>query len=92
MAHIPYYSEQEVMYTPCGKIKRSNNMIMNYKQLVEHNKQFWDSFVDLKTVGWNTYSKALNAYTMNFFKEQLDIMDKAVEQTANAMKGKTNGK
>ena len=57
-----------------------------------YHKQFWDSFVDLKTVGWNTYSKALNAYTMNFFKEQLDIMDKAVEQTANAMKGKTNGK
>jgi hypothetical protein len=67
-------------------------MIMNYKQFVDHNKKFYDAFVDLKVVGWNTYSKALNAYTMNFFKDQLATMDEAVEKTAMIMKGEFNGK
>lgn len=67
-------------------------MIMNYKQLVDHNKKFYDTFVELKVVGWNTYSKALNAYTMNFFKDQLVTMDEAVEKTAMIMKGEFNGK
>jgi hypothetical protein len=65
---------------------------MNYKQFVDHNKKFYDAFVDLKVVGWNTYSKALNAYTMNFFKDQLATMDEAVEKTAMIMKGEFNGK
>ena len=67
-------------------------MIMNYKQFVDHNKNFYDAFVDLKVVGWNTYSKALNAYTMNFYKDQLATMDEAVEKTAMVMKGEFNGK
>lgn len=62
-------------------------MILNYKQLVDHNKDFWAAFVDLKTVGWKSYSKSLNAYTFNFFKEQLDTMDAAVEKTSHIMKG-----
>lgn len=62
-------------------------MIINFKQLVDHNKTFWDSFVDLKVVGWNTYSKALNAYTMNFYKDQLSTMDEAVVKSGKIMKG-----
>lgn len=67
-------------------------MIMNYKQLVEHNKKFYDAFVDLKVVGWNTYSQAFNAYTMNFFKDQLATMDEAVAKSALMMKGEFDGK
>jgi hypothetical protein len=62
-------------------------MILNFKQLVDHNKTFWDSFVDLKVVGWNTYSKAVNAYTMNFYKDQLTTMDEAVAKSSKIMKG-----
>ena len=62
-------------------------MIMNYKQLVDHNKKFYDAFVDLKVVGWNTYSQALNSYTMNFFKDQLATINEAVEKTSKIMKG-----
>jgi len=67
-------------------------MIFNYKQLVQHNKNFYDAFVDLKLVGWNTYSKSLNAYTMNFYAEQLTKMDKEVENLALTMKGKSDAK
>ena len=67
-------------------------MITNYKQMLEHNKKFWDSLVDLKTVGWNSYSKAFNTYTMNFFKDQVSTMDEMVENSAKLMKGNTNGK
>lgn len=67
-------------------------MILNFKQLVDHNKAFFDAFVDLKVTGWNTYSKALNAYTMSFYKDQLAAMDKTVEQAAMVMKGEFNGK
>lgn len=62
-------------------------MILNFKQLIDHNKTFWDSFVDLKVVGWNTYSKAFNAYTMNFYKDQLATMDEAVAKSGKIMKG-----
>jgi hypothetical protein len=92
MSHIPYYGQPEFVSTPCGNIKRSKNMITNYKQMLEHNKKFWDSFIDLKTVGWNSYSKAFNAYTMNFFKDQVATMDEIVEKSAKLMKGNTNGK
>lgn len=67
-------------------------MILNYKQLMDHNKTFYDEFVGLKVVGWKTYSKALNAYTMNFYKDQLATMDEAVEKLALVMKGETDGK
>lgn len=62
-------------------------MIFNLTQLVDHNKEFYNSFVDLKQTGWNTYSKALNDYTFNFFKDQISVMDKVVEQTTKMMKG-----
>lgn len=65
-------------------------MVLNYTQLVKHNKQFYDSFIELKLVGWNTYSKALNAYTFGFFKEQLDTANSNVEKVAKYMKGDFN--
>lgn len=67
-------------------------MITNYEQLVKHNKEFIDAFVDLKVVGWNTYSSAINKYTFNFFKTQMNSMDKAVAEFGNIMKGDFNGK
>ena len=67
-------------------------MITNYEQLVKHNKEFIDAFVDLKVVGWNTYSSAINKYTFNFFKTQMNSMDKAVAEFGNIMKGNFNGK
>lgn len=67
-------------------------MITNYEQLVKHNKEFIDTFVDLKVAGWNTYSKSLNKYTFNFFKTQINSMDKSVDMLANIMKGEFNGK
>ena len=62
-------------------------MIFNLTQLMYHNKEFYNSFVDLKQTGWNTYSKALNDYTFNFFKNKISAMDKVVEQTTKMMKG-----
>ena len=67
-------------------------MIFNFKQLVQHHKEFWDSFIDLKTVGWKSYSTAFNKYTMNFYKDQIATMDEAVEKTALIMKGEIDGK
>lgn len=62
-------------------------MIYNYNQLIKHNLKFYDSFIDLKVVGWKSYSKALNEYTGNFFKSQLDESDTAIEQLGENMKG-----
>lgn len=67
-------------------------MITNYEKLVKHNKEFIDTFVDLKVVGWNTYSSAINKYTFNFFKTQMNSMDKAVAEFGSIMKGDFNGK
>lgn len=67
-------------------------MITSYEQLVKHNKAFHDAFVDLKVVGWKSYSKSLNAYTFNFYKTQLDTLDNAVAQLGDIMKGEFNGK
>jgi hypothetical protein len=61
-------------------------MIYNFEQLVGHNKAFYNAFVDLKVTGWNTYSTALNAYTFNFFKEQITQMDNAVAKLGDVMK------
>jgi hypothetical protein len=62
-------------------------MFFNYNQLVEHNKTFWESMVDLKVEGWKSFSKATNAYTNSFFKSQLDESDKVVEKAGKLMKG-----
>lgn len=67
-------------------------MITNYEQLVKHNKEFIEAFVDLKVVGWNSYTKAFNKYTFNFFKTQMDTMTEAVDQLSHIMKGERNGK
>jgi hypothetical protein len=62
-------------------------MFFNYNQLVEHNKTFWESMIDLKVEGWKSFSKATNAYTNSFFKSQLDESDKVVEKAGKLMKG-----
>jgi|TARA_R110000772_G_scaffold237150_1_gene349071 hypothetical protein len=64
-------------------------MIFNLNQLMEHNKTFAKAFVDLKVTGWNTYSTAVNAYTFNFFKAQMNEMDKQVLKLAETMKGES---
>ena len=61
-------------------------MFFNYNQLVEHNKTFWESMIDLKVEGWKSFSKATNAYTNSFFKSQLDESDKMVEKAGKVMK------
>ena len=62
-------------------------MIFTYKQLTDHNRTFFEEMVDLKVTGWNTFSKAMNAYTFNFYKDQLKAMDEAVHKLASDMKG-----
>ena len=62
-------------------------MIFTYKQLTDHNRTFFEEMVDLKVTGWNTFSKAMNAYTFNFYKDQLKAMDEAVDKLASDMKG-----
>ena len=56
---------------------------------MEHNKTFAKAFVDLKVTGWNTYSTAVNAYTFNFFKAQMNEMDKQVLKLSETMKGES---
>ena len=65
-------------------------MIFTYKQLTDHNRTFFEEMVDLKVTGWNTFSKAMNAYTFNFYKDQLKAMDEAVDKLASDMKGYVN--
>lgn len=79
MAHIPYYGE-DLQHT------QEKEMILNLNQLVEHNVDMVDSFIDLKTTGWKSYSKALNQYTFGFYAKQLKSMDESVESIANTMK------
>ena len=62
-------------------------MIFTYKQRTDHNRTFFEEMVDLKVTGWNTFSKAMNAYTFNFYKDQLKAMDEAVDKLASDMKG-----
>lgn len=61
-------------------------MIYNQEQLVNHNLKFYDSFIDLKVVGWKTYSKALNDYTFGFFRTSLEKSDEQVEILGENMK------
>lgn len=67
-------------------------MFYNYTQLVNHNKTFWESMVDLKVEGWKSFSKASNAYTNSFFKSQLETLDTNVEKLGKIMKGTYNDK
>ena len=62
-------------------------MIFTYKQLTDHNRTFFEEMVDLKVTGWNNFSRAMNAYTFNFYKDQLKAMDEAVDKLASDMKG-----
>lgn len=61
-------------------------MIYNQEQLIKHNIKFYDTFIDLKVVGWKTYSKAMNDYTFGFFKESLEKSDESVEALGEKMK------
>lgn len=65
-------------------------MIYNYDQFIKHNQKFYNSFVDLKVVGWKTYSSALNDYTQGFFKTQLEASDEQVEKLGDTMKSIMN--
>lgn len=67
-------------------------MITSYEQLVKHNKAFYDAFINLKVVGWKSYSKSVNDYTFNFYKTQMKSLDNAVEELGNIMKGEFHGK
>lgn len=67
-------------------------MIISYEQLVKHNKAFYDAFIDLKVVGWKSYSKSLNDYTFNFYKTQMNTLDDSVEKLGDIMKGEFDGK
>lgn len=53
-------------------------MILTLDNLVQHNKKMYDAFIDLKIVGWKSYSKALNDYTFGFYKKQLELADENV--------------
>lgn len=61
-------------------------MIYNQEQLIKHNLKFYDAFIDLKVVGWKSYSKALNEYTMGFYKTGLEKADETVETLGENMK------
>ena len=67
-------------------------MIFNLNQLVDHNKTFWESMVDLKVEGWKSFTKASNDYTNSFFKSQFETMDANVEKLGEVMKGNYNVK
>lgn len=85
MSHVPYYGEEP--YTPKSVTKKeATSMILNQKQLANHNLKMFNSFVDLKVTGWKTYSKALNDYTFNFYKDTIDQMDSSVETLGKNMK------
>ena len=81
MAHVPYYGED------LQDTQEKKKMVFNFNQLVEHNVKMMDAFIDLKTEGWKSYSKALNQYTFNFFTTQLKNMDESVEKMSSEMKG-----
>ena len=80
MAHIAYYGE-DLQHT-----QEKKSMILNLNQFISHNIDMVDSFIDLKTQGWKSYSKALNQYTFGFYKQQLDNMDESVVNMAKEMK------
>lgn len=61
-------------------------MIYNQEQLIKHNIKFYDTFIDLKVVGWKTYSKAMNDYTFGFFKKSLEKSDETIETLGETMK------
>lgn len=82
MSHIPYYGEESAKISK----KEAKSMILNQKQLANHNLKMFNTFVDLKVTGWKTYSKALNDYTFNFYKDSIDQMDVSVETIGKNMK------
>lgn len=61
-------------------------MILNLDQLINHNKKMYDAFIDLKVVGWKSYSSALNDYTFGFYKKQLEVADENVVTFGNNLK------
>jgi hypothetical protein len=61
-------------------------MIYNQEQLIKHNLKLYDAFVDLKVVGWKTYSKAVNDHTFGFFRTSLEKADEQVETLGENIK------
>lgn len=80
MAHIAYYGED------LQDTQEKTKMVLTLNQLIDHNLKLADSYIDLKTVGWKSYSEALNQYTFGFFSKQLKNMDESVENMAKEMK------
>jgi len=62
-------------------------MFMKQEQVLDHQKKFWESMVDLKVDGWKAFSDAFNSYTMGFYKKSLEQIDEQVEKLATTMKG-----
>jgi hypothetical protein len=61
-------------------------MFYTYDQLKDHNTSFYDAFVDLKVEGWKSYAKALNSYTLGFYKVQIEKSTEMVEKLGSNMK------
>lgn len=61
-------------------------MVYNYETLMNHNLNFYNSLVDLKVVGWKTYTSALGTYTYGFFNKQLKNSDSQIEALGEKMK------
>lgn len=80
MAHIPYYGEEE---TPTRKNTKS---LRNFQEVLEHNFNFASAFIDLKVVGWKSFSQALDNYTLGAYHDGIKQLDEHVEITGENMK------
>lgn len=58
-----------------------------FKEITDRNLKFYEAFIDLKVVGWKSYSAALNDYTQGTIKTSLDLADRNVETLGSQMKG-----
>lgn len=56
------------------------------KMIRGHNLTFFNEMIDLKLAGWNSYSKALDAYTMHQYSDQLKQLDSIIENLGESMK------
>ena len=80
MSHIPYYGED------LASTKSSKDAFTTQEQLIKRNLKFYNDFIDLKVIGWKSYSKAMNEYTLGFYSSALRSSDEAVERLGEAMK------
>lgn len=61
-------------------------MVYNYDQWLTHNKKFYNDFIELKTVGWGSYIESFNNYTFNFYKSQVNEVDKHMQEVFKKVK------